>query len=68
MAAADRLRARPAGASCYREQYRLAAILRNRFGPSLCCGCRPVPPAAFRRREGRDGRGLIDEDEDDERN
>ena len=32
-----------------------------RFGPSLRSGCRSGPPAAFRRHEGRDGRGRSDE-------
>ena len=32
-----------------------------RFGPSLRFGCRSGPPAAFRRHEGRDGRGRSDE-------
>ena len=32
-----------------------------RFGPSLRFGCKPGPPAAFRRHEGREGRGRSDE-------
>ena len=56
----------PRALSIAKQNRRLAAILRFRSGPPLRFGCGPAPPAAFRRREGRDGRGLIDEDEDDD--